>query len=200
MYGMTIEHRRFRSGLRGISETIFIEFISSGAATGREQLFGDFEAQDIDGNLIQLSDYDGRVSIVINVASEWKYTGTHYPQLQEFYKKYNNIGLSILAFPSNEFGEQEPDSNELIKQKVSDLFGITFDMFSKIEVNGDNALPLYSWLKETDVGGGNDVEWNFESFIIDRCGKVHARHESDEQPETWEDEIVALLQDSTLCK
>ena len=82
---------------------------------------------------------------------------------------------------------------------MTEMFGITFDMFSKIEVNGDNALPLYSWLKATDVGGGKDIEWNFESFVIDRCGKVAARHQSDAQPETWEDEIVALLQDSTPC-
>lgn len=87
----------------------------------------------------------------------------------------------------------------MIKMKIEAMFGVTFDLFSKIEVNTNDAIPLYQWLKSSEVGDNKDIAWNFESFVINRCGQVHSRHLSDEQPETWEDEIQGLINGTISC-
>ena len=120
-------------------------------------------------------------------------------ELQEIYEKYGSTGLEILAFPSNQFGEQEPDSDEVIKEKIVDMFGVTFDLYSKIEVNGPGAIPLYDWLKSSEVNQGVEIAWNFESFLIDKCGSVVGKHLSDEEPIFWEDEVRNLVEDEPEC-
>jgi len=118
-------------------------------------------------------------------------TKRNYLQLQELYKRYEPLGLSVLVFPCNQFGGQEPKSNPEIKQDVTTKFGVTFDLFSKIEVNGPKALPLYSFLKKKT--GGADVKWNFEKFLIDHNGKPFKRYLTNVDPDTFEQDIVELL-------
>ena len=156
--------------------------------------------------------YKGRVTIVVNVASEWGYAKYHYPQLQTMYEDYEEQGFSVVAFPCNQFGGQEPGTNEEIKEHVESKYGITFDMMSKIDVNGpskslfnDNTgwtinsaqHPIYEWLISSDVGGDRRIQWNFTNFVIDRCGRIRSRHEPPEHPVTFEEEILDLLAEDT---
>lgn len=116
------------------------------------------------------------------------------------YEQYEERGLSVIAFPCNQFNEQEPGTNEEIKEHVTEKYGITFDMMSKIEVNGAGRHEIYSWLVDSDVGEGRDIEWNFTCFVINRCGQIQSRHATAEHPETWEDEILELLNEEPgLC-
>ena len=165
-----------------------------------EKLFTDFDGADIDGNHQNFEKYQGRVSIVVNVASEWGLAAAHYSQLQSYYEKYEQDGLSIVAFPCNQFGSQEPLTNGEIKMNVEALYGITFDMMSKIDVNGPSEIPLYSWLKSSPAGANEIIQWNFTKFVIDRCGRVHSRHEPVDEPISWEDELVQLLNDHSPCE
>jgi len=112
------------------------------------------------------------------------------------FEEYEEQGLSVLAFPCNQFGGQEPGTNEEIKAHVEEKYGITFDMMSKIDVNGDDRLDLYDWMINSVAGGGRRIQWNFTNFVINRCGKVVSRHEPPEHPETWEDEVKELLAQS----
>jgi len=176
---------------------------SAGLVTPVEEtLFTDFQADNIDGYLVDFEEaYEGRVSIVVNVASEWGYAKYHYPQLQNMYEEYESRGLSVVAFPCNQFGGQEPGTNEEIKAHVEEKYGITFDMMSKIDVNGENENPLYTWLKGSEAGGSKRIQWNFTNFLINRCGKVVARHEPPEHPITWEGEVLRLLdEDISECQ
>uniref|UniRef100_A0A2C9JBF9 Glutathione peroxidase n=1 Tax=Biomphalaria glabrata TaxID=6526 RepID=A0A2C9JBF9_BIOGL len=118
----------------------------------------EFNALDIDGNKVSLDKYRGKVCLIVNVASKCGFTTKNYTQLQALHTKYAEMGLAILGFPSNEFGGQEPGSNEEIKKFVTEQFNVQFDMFSKIEVNGKNAHPLYKYLKHVQKGTlGDDV-------------------------------------------
>ena len=112
------------------------------------------------------------------------------------FEEYESEGLSVLAFPCNQFGGQEPGTNEEIKKHVEETYGITFDMMSKIDVNGDSRLDLYDWMINSPPGGGRRIQWNFTNFVINRCGKVVSRHEPPEHPETFEDEVKQLLAQS----
>ena len=165
------------------------------------QLFGgekmsiyDIEVQDIDHNTVKLEKYQGKVMLIINVASKCGYTG-QYAQLQDLYEKYSNKGLSILGFPCNQFLSQEPGTEEQIKNFCMTSFGVTFDMFSKINVNGKNTHPLYKFLKE-NAGGllTDDIKWNFTKFLIDREGNVVERYAPSTKPKDIAVDIEALLQ------
>jgi len=109
------------------------------------------------------------------------------------YEQYESRGLSVLGFPCNQFGGQEPGTNEEIKAHVEEKYGITFDMMSKIDVNGANEHPLYTWMKASEAGGNRRIPWNFTNFLINRCGEVVYRHEAAEHPITWEGEVLRLL-------
>lgn len=129
-----------------------------------------FEANDIDGNPVQLSKYNGFVTLIVNVASKWGFTKKNYAQLQDLHTRYAEKGLRILAFPCNQFGGQEPGSEEEIKEFVKG-YGVEFDMFSKIDVNGANAHPLYVFLKNAKHGTlTNNIKWNFTKFLCDKHG------------------------------
>jgi len=137
----------------------------------------EFSAKNIDGEEVSLEKYDGRVCVVVNVASKWGKTRVNYTQLVELHKKYSETGvkLAILAFPCNQFGSQEPGTNAEIK-KFAAGYGVKFDMFDKIDVNGKNAHPLWIYLKEKEGGLlGSSIKWNFTKFIIDKEGKPVAR-------------------------
>jgi len=169
----------------------------SGLVEVDDRVLTDFSADNIDGQLVNFKEaYEGRVAIVVNVASEWGYALDHYPQLQSMFEEYESDGLSVLGFPCNQFGNQEPGTNEEIKAHVTEKYGITFDMFSKIDVRGDNQMDLYKWMINSEAGGGRGIRWNFTNFVINRCGQVVSRHEPQVFPETFEDEIKALLEES----
>ncbi|VDM20021.1 unnamed protein product [Hydatigera taeniaeformis] len=128
--------------------------------------FYEFEALDIDGNNVSMEKYNGKVVIVSN-----------YAQLQELYTQYGSQGLSILAFPCNQFRNQEPGTNAEIKESARNKFGLTFDFFSKVDVNGPDALPLFNYLQNV-LGDTptNDIKWNFTKFLIDRNGVPFKRY------------------------
>ncbi len=135
-----------------------------------------FTMKNIDGKDVDLSDYHGKVILIVNVASQCGLT-PQYEGLQELYEKYDDKGLVILGFPCNQFGRQEPGSNAEIKAFCSDNYSVSFPLFSKIEVNGKEQSDLYKHLTNLDLkhAGKGDVKWNFEKFVIDRDGNVVAR-------------------------
>ncbi len=158
-----------------------------------DQSFYNFGATSINGKEIQMSDYKGKVVVVVNVASKCGFT-PQYEGLQELYQKYEKDGLVILGFPSNQFASQEPGSNEDIQEFCTLNYGVTFPMFSKIDVNGKEAHPLYVFLKAQQSGfPGDAIKWNFTKFLVDREGKVVNRFASTTKPESMEEDILALL-------
>lgn len=135
-----------------------------------------FTMKNIDGKEVDLSDYQGKVILIVNVASQCGLT-PQYEGLQELYEKYDDKGLVVLGFPCNQFGRQEPGSNAEIKAFCSDNYSVSFPMFSKIEVNGTEQADLYKHLTGLDLkpAGKGNIKWNFEKFLIDRDGDVVAR-------------------------
>ncbi|XP_015171953.1 PREDICTED: probable phospholipid hydroperoxide glutathione peroxidase [Polistes dominula] len=137
----------------------------------------DFHAVDIHGNDVDLNRYRGHVLIIVNVASNCGLTDANYKQLVQLYEKYGSSGLKILAFPSNQFGGQEPGTSQDILNFVK-KYNVTFDMFEKVDVNGNNAHPLWKWLTKQD---GN-IKWNFTKFIINKEGNIVARFPPNHEP------------------
>lgn len=138
---------------------------------------------DMDDNLIPLSDYYGKVLLIVNVASKCGYT-KQYAGLQKIYDRYKDQGFEILAFPCNQFGGQEPGTNEEIDNFCSVNFGVTFKLFDKIEVNGENQSPLYARLTNNNVTGNAKIKWNFAKFLISKEGNIIARYSHREKPES----------------
>lgn len=137
----------------------------------------DFEVNDIDGNPVKLEKYSGKVCLIVNVASKWGLTNKNYTQLQVLHTTYAEKGLAILGFPCNQFGGQEPGTEAEIKEFAVNNFGVQFDLFSKINVNGDKAHPLYNYLKKEQKGTlGNSIKWNFSKFLTDKKGKPIKRY------------------------
>jgi len=142
-----------------------------------------FIVKDIDGNVVNLGRYQGKVVLVVNVASFCGNT-PQYASLQKIYDKYKSKGLVILGFPANEFGKQEPGDNKTIKEFCTSKYNVTFPMFSKIVVKGDGIAPFYKYLtdKNTDPKFSGDIDWNFAKFIIDRKGEIDARFKAGADP------------------
>jgi glutathione peroxidase len=155
-----------------------------------------FTMNSIDGRPIDLSKYQGRVVLMVNVASQCGYT-PQYAGLEELHRKYTAKGLSILGFPANDFGAQEPGSNGEIAQFCKQNYGVEFDMFSKIVVKGSGQAPLYKYLTGHPKFRG-DVEWNFEKFLIGRNGEVIARFKSDIEPDSRE--MVGAIESALAAK
>ena len=145
----------------------------------------DFTMRDIDGKDTKLKQYKGKVLLVVNVASKCGYT-PQYEGLQATYAKYKDQGFYVLGFPANNFGSQEPGTETEIKEFCTSKYHVTFPMFAKISVKGDDQDPLYKFLtsKETDPDFAGDITWNFNKFLIDREGKVVARFTSKDTPES----------------
>lgn len=133
----------------------------------------DFTVQDINGKDVDLSKYDGKVVMIVNTASKCGLT-PQYEALEALYGKYKDKGFVILGFPANNFMKQEPGTNEEIKFFCTSKYNVTFDMFSKISVKGDDQAPLYKYLtsEETNKEFAGDISWNFEKFLVGRDGKV----------------------------
>jgi len=143
----------------------------------------DVTVKSIEGQDVALSKYEGQVVLVVNVASRCGYT-RQYTDLQKLHETYASQGLSILGFPCNQFGKQEPGTEEEIQQFCSTKYNVQFDMFSKIDVKGESAAPLYRFLTSDRSGleDNTDVKWNFEKFLIGRDGNVIARYRSKVSP------------------
>ncbi len=143
-----------------------------------------FTMKNIDGKDVNLNHYKGKVVLVVNVASKCGYT-PQYEQLEATYKKYKDQGFVVLGFPANNFHEQEPGTNEEIKQFCTAKYGVTFPMFAKISVKGDDMDPLYQYLtsKDQDPQYGGDITWNFNKFLIDKKGNIIARFDSKIKPD-----------------
>lgn len=151
----------------------------------------DIVVKDINGKDVKLSDYNGKVLLIVNVASECGYT-KQYKGLQEIYSKYNDKGLEILAFPCNDFGGQEPGTNEEIKEFCSVNYGVNFTLFDKIKVIGDDREPLYARLINNPNTETGDVKWNFEKFLISKNGEIVKRFRSKVEPES--EELISALE------
>ncbi len=154
----------------------------------------DFKIKTINGEETTLEQYKGKVMLIVNVASKCGYT-PQYDGLEELYKKYKDQGLVVLGFPCNQFGSQEPGSETEIQNFCRVNFGVTFPMFSKLNVNGDETHPLYVHLKSEQPGilGSESIKWNFTKFLVDKEGKVIERFGSSTKPISLEDEIEKLL-------
>ncbi|HKY56926.1 MAG TPA: glutathione peroxidase [Aeromicrobium sp.] len=153
----------------------------------------DFAATDISGVEKALAEYQGKVLLIVNTASQCGFTPQYGP-LQELYDTYSSRGLVILGFPCDQFGHQEPGDEGEIATFCESQFGITFPMFSKIDVNGKNAHPLYKWLKSEKSGVlGGAIKWNFTKFLVDPEGNVVKRYGSTTTPESIAADIEKLL-------
>jgi len=156
-----------------------------------------FKVKDIDGKEVDLAKkYEGKVCLIVNVASKCGLTDDHYKKLAELDKKYKEKGLAILAFPANDFKEQEPGTNEEIKEFCTSKYGVDFDLFSKIAVTGDEKAPMYGYLtsEETNKKFAGDIKWNFTKFLVGKDGKVVARFEPKTMPDT--EEVIKAIEDA----
>ena len=144
----------------------------------------DFKMRDIDGKDVKLKKYKGSVLLVVNTASKCGYT-PQYEGLEATYEKYKDKGFYVLGFPANNFGGQEPGTEKEIKEFCTSKYKVTFPMFAKISVKGEDQDPLYAFLtgKETNPAFAGDITWNFNKFLIDRKGNVVARFSSKDKPE-----------------
>ena len=153
-----------------------------------------FEASSIDGRPVRLQAYAGKPVLIVNVASKCGLT-PQYEGLEALYRKYEGRGLAILGFPCDQFGHQEPGDENEIKNFCSLTYEVDFPMFAKIQVNGDDAHPLYKYLKNEEKGilGTTAIKWNFTKFLVDKTGKVLKRYGSIDTPESIEKDLLPLL-------
>jgi len=154
----------------------------------------DFEAIDADGRAVPLDRYAGRVLLIVNTASQCGFT-PQYAGLETLHRDLQRSGLVVLGFPCNQFGKQEPGDAGEIATFCSAVYGVTFRVMAKIEVNGARASPLFSWLKSEAPGllGSKAIKWNFTKFLVDRNGRVRARFAPMTQPEALRGPIETLL-------
>jgi glutathione peroxidase len=154
----------------------------------------DFSARDIDGRERPLAEFAGRALLVVNVASKCGFT-PQYRGLEALWRKHAERGLTVLGFPCDQFGHQEPGREDEIKEFCSLNYGVTFPLFAKIEVNGAGAHPLYRWLKRERSGvlGTEAIKWNFTKFLVDRQGQVVKRYAPTVAPEAIDGDIETLL-------
>ncbi len=154
----------------------------------------EFKVKKADGTELSLKEFEGKVLLVVNVASQCGFT-PQYTGLQALYDQYHSRGLEIIGFPCNQFGGQEPGSDSEIQSFCSLNFGVTFPVMAKIEVNGPNAIPLFQYLKKEAKGilGTESIKWNFTKFLVSREGKVVARFAPNDTPQALTSEIEKYL-------
>ncbi len=153
----------------------------------------DYEVEKIDNTRIKLEEYKDKVLLIVNTASKCGFT-PQFEGLESLYKKYKDQGFEILGFPCNQFANQDPLSDQEIQSFCSLNYGVSFPMFKKIEVNGENAHPLYKYLKEEKKGAfGSNIKWNFTKFLIDKNGNVIKRFAPSKKPQYLEKDILKLL-------
>ena len=154
-----------------------------------------YEVNDIAGNKVALSQYEGKTLLIVNTASKCGFT-SQYKGLEDMYENYKDKGLVILGFPCNQFGKQEPGSDQEIASFCDLTFQVSFPMFSKVDVNGDDANPLFEYLKSEAPGmlGSKTIKWNFTKFLVNSEGEVLQRFAPKDTPEKIEKTIASLLQ------
>jgi glutathione peroxidase len=154
----------------------------------------DFDAANIDGRAQKLDEYRGKTLLIVNVASKCGFT-PQYKGLEKLYREYKDKGLVNLGFPCDQFGHQEPGDEKEIKDFCSLTYDVSFPMFAKIKVNGDDAHPLYKYLKSEQGGilGLDFIKWNFTKFLVDKNGKVVKRYAPTDTPEAIGKDIAGLL-------
>lgn len=171
---------------------ILIYFLTSFAmASSDPQSFYSFTVKDAKNNDVKLSDYKGKVVLVVNVASKCGHT-PQYEGLQKLFSENSEQGFVILGFPSNQFLGQEPGTNEEIQKFCKLSYGVTFPVFAKVEVNGEDAIPLYKWLTADKKYSGR-ITWNFNKFLIDRNGQIVNRFGTTEKPDAIKAEIQKVI-------
>ncbi|OMO58636.1 Glutathione peroxidase [Corchorus olitorius] len=155
----------------------------------------DFTVKDARGKDVDLSIYKGKVLLIVNVASQCGLTDSNYTELSQLYEKYKDQGFEILAFPCNQFGAQEPGNNEQILEFACTRFKAEYPIFDKIDVNGDNASPLYKFLKSGNWGlYRDDIQWNFSKFLVSKDGQVVRRYYPTTSPLSLEYDLKKLLE------
>jgi glutathione peroxidase len=158
------------------------------------QTIADFSARLPNGDEVSLADKLGKVILVVNTASKCGFT-PQYDGLEALWRQYKDRGFEVMAFPCNQFGHQEPGDADQIEQFCKVNFGLSFPLMAKVEVNGANEPPLYSWLKQEAPGlmGTRSIKWNFTKFLIDRQGKVVRRYAPTDKPQSIARDIEKLL-------
>ena len=155
--------------------------------------FYDFKANDINGKEVNMNNYKGKIVLVVNTASKCGFT-PQLKDLEDLYKEYKDSGIEILGFPCNQFLNQEPGDNNEVKNFCQINYGVTFNMFEKIDVNGSNAHPIYKYLKDQEKGIlTKDIKWNFTKFLIDRNGNVIKRYSPTTSPLKIKEDIEKIL-------
>jgi len=154
----------------------------------------DFSARDIDGNERSLAEWRGKTLLIVNVASKCGFT-PQYAGLEELWQRHRDQGLVVLGFPCDQFGHQEPGDEAEIKNFCATTYDVDFPIFAKVEVNGDNAHPLYRWLKHEGKGilGSEAIKWNFTKFLVDPAGEVVKRYAPTDTPEKIGKDLPALF-------
>ena len=173
---------------------LILLILSSSFSKENNMSIYDFNVKTIEGEEISMSKYKGKVLLIVNVASKCGFT-SQYEGLEKLFEKYKDKDFMVLGFPSNQFANQEPESNEKIKEFCSLTYDVKFDMFSKIDVNGEKESPLYTFLKNSQKGilGTTDIKWNFTKFLVDKNGNIINRYGSSTTPESIEKDILNLL-------
>jgi glutathione peroxidase len=166
--------------------------LMSAAAFGESNIY-DFTMNSIEGKPMPLSDFKGKVLLLVNVASRCGYT-PQYDGLEALYEKYKARGLVVLGFPANNFGGQEPGTNAQIKDFCERTYHVKFPMYAKVSVKGADQTPLYKFLTSTaaNPSTGGEIQWNFTKFLVDRNGKVIQRFESAVEPQSTE--VIAAIE------
>lgn len=179
---------RLKSGILFLLGVTFVMTVSAASAPG----VYDFTLPSIDGKAMPLADYKGKVILIVNVASRCGYT-PQYTALEALYEKYQSQGFVILGFPANNFGGQEPGTNQEIKTFCSRKYDVKFPLYSKVSVKGDDQTPLYQYLtKQTAAPIAGEIKWNFTKFLVDRNGAVIQRFESAVTPDS--PEVVSAVE------
>ena len=180
--------------LKGIFSILLILSLNTFAKDVQMKTIYDIKVKTINGEETTLEPYKGKVLLIVNVASKCGYT-PQYDGLEALYKKYKDEGLVVLGFPCNQFGSQEPGSEAEIQNFCRVNFGVTFPMYSKINVNGEETHPLYRYLKSKQPGilGTEAIKWNFTKFLVDKEGNVVERFGSSTKPKELEEKIEPLL-------
>jgi glutathione peroxidase len=154
----------------------------------------DFKARTIDGQEVSLSDYRGKVLLIVNVASRCGFT-PQYRGLEELYERFGKSGFEVLGFPCNQFGKQEPGTDSEIRGFCDLQYGVRFPLFSKVDVNGSGTHPLYEFLKRAKPGflGTKRIKWNFTKFLVDRNGRPLKRYSPQTTPQAIERDVEKAL-------
>jgi glutathione peroxidase len=180
----------------GISRAYFIGLVAllmSASLFAASSIY-EFTLPSIDGKPLPLANFKGKVVLVVNVASRCGFT-PQYSALEATYEKYKDQGFVILGFPANNFGSQEPGSNQEIKTFCQTKYSVSFPMYAKVSVKGDDQTPLYAYLtKQTNPALAGDIKWNFTKFLVDRNGNVVKRFEPDVTPDS--PEVMAAIEKS----